>query len=269
MLSTATSTYASYNRLTKDLTKTLAQTAKEPDVKRETDYYNAHIGDIKSIDDFLKNDRIYRYAMKAFGLTDLTYAKGMIRKVLEGGVSDKNAMANQLSDPRFKALATAFDFKTYGDATTSTQAVQKDTVDKYVRQQLESEAGSDNEGVRLALYFKRNAANITSPYGILADKAILQVYQTAFDISSMTSSQDIDTQANNIKKKLDVKDLQDPAKVDKIIQKFTAKWDIANSQQTADPVLSLFNTSSTVDTSPVTFSTDLYMSLSKLKLGGG
>lgn len=261
------STYASYNLLTKDLTKTLARTAKEPDVKRETDYYNAHIGNIKSIDDFLKNDRVYRYAMKAYGLSDLTYAKGLIRKVLEGGVSDSKSVANQMSDPRFKALAKAFDFQAFGEATTNTQAVQKDTVDNYVRQQLETEAGSSNEAVRLALYFKRNAANVTSPYGILADKALLQVYQTAFDISPMTSAQDIEVQAANVKKKLDVKDLQDPAKVDKIIQKFTAKWDISNNQNT-DPVLSLFNGASTVDTSPVTFSTDLYMSLTKLRLGG-
>lgn len=262
------STYTSYNLLTKDLSKTLARTAKEPAVKRDTDYYNAHIRDIKSIDDFLKNDRIYRYAMKAYGLEDLTYAKGMIRKLLEGGVSDQKAMANQMSDPRFKALATAFDFKAYGDATTSTEAAQKETVDKYVRLQLESEAGSDNEGVRLALYFKRNAANVKSAYGILADKAILQVYQTAFDISPATSAQDIEVQASTVKKKLNIADLQDPAKVDKIIQKFTAKWDIANASANADPVLSLFNTSSGFDSSPVTISTDLYMSMLNLKLGG-
>jgi hypothetical protein len=262
------STYTSYNLLTKDLTKTLARTAKDTNVKRETDYYNANIGNIKSIDDFMKNERIYRYAMKAYGLEDLAYAKALIRKVLEGGIEDEKSFANKMTDPRFKALAKAFDFDAYGAATNATPAVQKDTVDNYVRQQLESNAGSTNEGVRLALYFKRNAANVTSAYGVLADKAILQVYQTAFGVSPLTSAQDIDVQAATVKKLLDVKDLQDPAKVDKIIQKFTARYDIANSQQTSDPILSLFNTGSTVDSSPVTFSTDLYMSMVNLKLGG-
>ncbi|MDX2202906.1 MAG: DUF1217 domain-containing protein [Hyphomicrobiaceae bacterium] len=260
------STYASYNLISKDLTKSLARTAKEPEVKRETDYYKAHVGNIKSVDDLMKNERVYRYVMKAYGLEDLTYAKGLIRKVLEGGTSDERSLANQMSDPRFKALAKAFDFEAFGEATASTEAVQTETVDKYMRQQLEAEAGSDNEGVRLALYFKRNAASVTGPYGILADKALLQVYQIAFDISSATSAQEIEVQAANIKKKLDIADLQDPAKVDKIIERFMAKYDIANNQN-SDPVLSLFSSQST-DTSPVTFSTDLYMSMLNLKLGG-
>ncbi len=262
------STYTSYNLITKDLTKSLARTAKEPDVKRETDYYKAHIGDIKSVDDLFKNQRVYRYVMKAFGMEDLTYAKALIRKVLEGGPDDSKALANRMNDPRFKALAKAFDFKALGPATTATEAVQKTTVDQYMRQQLESEAGQDNEGVRLALYFKRKAADVTSPYGILADKALLKVYQTAFDVSPMSSAQDIAVQASNIKKVLDVKDLQDPAKVDKIIKKFTAKWDVANNTG-SDIASSLFSGSNTFDTGPVSISTDLYMSMMKLKLGGG
>lgn len=261
------STYTSYNLINKDLTKSLAQTAKQTDVSREIDYYNANIGKIKSIDDFMKNDRIYRFAMKAYGLEDLSYAKAMIRKVLEGGVDDTTALANKMSDPRFKTLAKAFDFKALGETTTVTEAVQKGTVDAYVRQQLESNAGDQSEGVRLALYFQRMAPSITSPYGILADKAILKVYQTAFDVSAMSSLQSIETQAATVKKLLDVKDLQDPAKVQKIIQKFTAKYDIANSQdQSSNPILALFDTNSYAN--GVTISPDIYSSILNLKRGG-
>lgn len=260
------STYTSYNQINKDLTKSLARTAKETDVKRETDYYNANVGKIKSIDDFLKNDRIYRYAMKAYGLEDVIFAKAMIRKVLQGGTEDAKALANQLNDPRFKALAKAFDFKAFGETTTVTQAVQKDTVDAYVRQKLESEAGSQNEGVRLALYFQRNASKVTSPYGILADKALLKVYQTAFDISPLSSAQAIETQAATVKKMLKIEDLQDPAKVQKIIQKFAAKYDIANAQTQSDPILTLFNNSSS--SSGVVISPDLYTSILNLRRGG-
>lgn len=261
------STFTSYNLINKDLTKSLARTAKETDVKREIDYYKANVGKIKSIDDLMKNDRIYRFAMKAYGLEDLAYAKAMIRKVLEGGVEDTKALANKLSDPRFKALATAFDFKAFGETATVTQAVEKDTVDAFVRQELETNAGEQSEGVRLALYFQRKAASVTSPYGILADKALLKVYQTTFDISPMSSLQSIETQAATVKKMLDVKDLQDPAKVQKLIQKFAAKFDIANSQtQQTNPILALFDTNSL--SNGVSISPDIYSSILNLRRGG-
>ena len=34
-------------------------------------YYLAKIGEVKSVDDFLKNDRLFRFAMKAAGLGDM------------------------------------------------------------------------------------------------------------------------------------------------------------------------------------------------------
>ena len=262
------STYTSYTQINKDLTKSLARTAKQADVQRDTDYYNKHIGDIKSIDDFMKNDRIYRFAMKAYGLEDMIFAKAMIRKVLEGGVTDKDSYANKLNDPRFKELAKAFDFKALGAATTNTEAAQKKTVDAFLRQKLESNAGEENEGVRLALYFQRKAASVTSPYGILADKALLKVYQTAYDVSPLTSSQSIETQAATVKKMLDIKDLQDPKKVEKIIQKFTAKFDVNNGGVAGaqSPTMQLWQNLN--NDSPVSIGPDIYNSLFNLKLGG-
>lgn len=262
------STYTSYSQINKDLTKSLARTAKQTEVQRDTDYYNKTIGTIKSVDDFMKNDRIYRYAMKAYGLEDMIFAKAMIRKVLEGGVDDEKSYANKLTDPRFKTLAKAFDFKALGAAATATEAAQKQTVDAFVRQRLESNAGEQNEGVRLALYFQRKASSVTSPYGILADKALLKVYQTAFDVSALTSAQSIETQAATVKKLLDIKDLQDPKKVEKIIQKFTAKYDIANAGASGayDPVATLWQ--NMTSGGPVSIGTDIYNSLFKLRLGG-
>src|SRR4051812_16348251 len=48
------STIADYTRLTKDMGKSLTQVATEPDVSRDTDYFLSHIGNVKTVDDFLK-----------------------------------------------------------------------------------------------------------------------------------------------------------------------------------------------------------------------
>ena len=47
--------------------------------------YQANIKTIKTIDDFVKNDRIFKFAMKAYGLEDMAYAKGLIKKLLRRG----------------------------------------------------------------------------------------------------------------------------------------------------------------------------------------
>lgn len=257
-------TYTSYNLITRDLDKSLARTAAEPDVARATAYYNDNIVNVKSVDDLMRDDKLYRYVVKAYGLEDMAYAKALIRKVLEGGPDDPKALASKLTDPRFKALATAFDFPAFGAATTSTEAVEKDTVASYMRQTLEQSVGEQNEGVRLALYFQRKAPAVTSAYGILADAALLKVAQTALGIPALSSLQDIDIQAKTINSLMDVADLQDPQKLTALLQKFAAKYDIDNAQSTPNPLLALFDNSG----GGVSISNDLYASIQNLKLGG-
>ena len=148
---------ASYKLISDNMTRSLKQAADAPDVKRATAYYLKNIVNVKSIDDFLGNDQVYRYAMKAFGLGDMAYAKAFMRKVLEEGVDSSTSFANTLSDKRYRDFAAAFDFKQYGSTTTAFDRTQQGTVDKYDQQLLEEQAGSKDDGVRLALYFARKA----------------------------------------------------------------------------------------------------------------
>jgi uncharacterized protein DUF1217 len=225
-----TSTLVSYQLLTNNLPRTLKVTAAETDVSRETAYYAAHIGKVTSIDDFLGDHRLYAYAMKAFGLEDMTFAKAFMRKALTEGVADSNTFANRLSDKRYSDFAKAFNFAALGAQATRTNAATTEVVDKYVRQTVEVEAGQKNEGVRLALYFQRKAAGITNVYQILADPALSQVVRTALGLSDYSSAADIDLQAAYLKKRLDLTDFQDPTKLAKFLQRFCALYDIKNPE---------------------------------------
>ena len=73
-----TSTYATYQSMTRDMARTTTQVENEPQVKRETEYYLANIGNVKTVHDFVNNTRLFNYAMKAFGLEDMAYAKAFI-----------------------------------------------------------------------------------------------------------------------------------------------------------------------------------------------
>lgn len=448
------STFTDYRSITANLQKSLNRTALEPASKNEIKYFQDHIGQVKTVDDFLGNNRLYTFAMKAFGLDDMIYAKGFMRKVLLGEAdANGHVLVTRLQDERYRDFAAAFNFRTlgddpnrversddpeiqdildkmapkqtlaerratydtqtqssvrylqdmskagiglddvvtdsklaqivrttlglppaseYDDASTQKEQIQskldpdtfqdayklstfiskyievryagrnsvadpyfrrtgiyadsdaelekqtqyvrdkativhtaqdivsdpaltdvvvaalglpadtsarrpdeqakligqkldvaslqdpkklgqlldrfKDarhasraaTVDAYVQRTLETEAGNENEGVRLALYFRRKAPTVTSAYGFLADPALAEVVRTTLGLPPEAAKSSIDGQANLIKRKFDLAGLKDPAKLDQFIKRFTVLWDAKNNTAST-PALSLLN----------------------------
>ena len=402
-----TDTFTSYRLIATDLTASLKRKAVEPTVARETAYYEANIGKVKSVDDLLGDQRLYAYAMKAYGLEEMTYAKAFMRKVLEEGAASSASFANRLADDRYTAFARAFSFgqglsatgvdpAAFGKAATAaaltvpgalaaatdfsgtneasfeiatkidagttrtltvvlnaktlrsrvadltrvtpreiaaavaaqidasgeaglkgkvqvglsiggslffettaatslgadgvpggigkdadtvvyaggagrTLAIRnvplsgsgQDAVDigfgtslgpdsmaqtvteAYLRQSLESDAGDADTGVRLALYFARKAATLTSAYDILGDAALSQVANTVVGLpatSGATTSAALARRVALLSDKIDIASFQDPAKVDAFVRRFAAIWDAQNNTSSA-PVLALFTAS--------------------------
>lgn len=221
-----------YGNAIRDLDRTLTAVSRDPQVARETAHYLDNIGNVKSIDDFMGNRRLLRYALTAHGLSDLNYATAFIRKLLEGGVDDSQALANRLSDQRYRDFVTTFNFSRYGTGTTAFDRTQKGTTDLYTRQILEQNTGSLNEGARMALYFQRKAATIASPLNVLADAALLKVVQTAAGLPVFMSNLSLDAQIELIASKVDVADFKDPDKLQKFLTRFTVLWDVNNPSTT-------------------------------------
>jgi hypothetical protein len=230
-----------YRNLTREMGKTLSRLASEPEIKRDIAYYRQNISKIKSIEDFMGNQRIYRFAMSAFGMEDLTYAKAMIRKVLVEGTDDNRAFAFSLADPRFRDFAQTFNFKAYGSSTTAFDRTQQGVIDRYLRNSLEERAGQSNEAVRLALYFDRKASGISTEYGILADRAIYAVVRTALGLPDAMASSDIDIQAKLLAGRVKVSDFADPQKRTAFVTRFLAMSQASNAAtESTSPALALY-----------------------------
>lgn len=258
------STMTRYQILANNPARTQSSIQNDAQVKRDTEYYKANISKIKTIDDFVKDYRLFSYAMRSYGLEDMIYAKAFMKKLLTEGISDPKSMANKMTNPLYKEFAKAFDFAGKGDKATSEPSATTEAVSKYYEQTLEKKEGEDNEGVRLALYFKRKASSVTSTMGLLADKALLKFVQTTFNIPEGTSKAPLEAQVRNIEKHFKVEDLKDPKKVDKLILRFTAMWDMNNpTEETVSPILNLFS-----EPTEAGISVDLMMSITKLRLGG-
>jgi hypothetical protein len=188
--------------------------------------------------------------------------------VLTEGISSKDAFANKLTDTRYRQFAAAFNFAALGDKATQTVAATTGTATQYVRQTMEENAGDQNEGLRLALYFTRKASTITNAYQILADKALTQVVQTALGLPSTISASNIDAQAKLITNKINLADFKDPAKVTKFVQRFAAMWDAMQSQNdinngnATNPALVLVG-----GASRASMDTDMLSKLQSIRLG--
>jgi hypothetical protein len=144
-------------------------------------------------------------------------------------------MVWRLSDPRYRELAETFNFKRYGETATIFARAQEGTVAKYNRQTLEVNSGEDNEGVRLALYFARKAPEIENTFDLLADSALARVVQIATGLPETIGLLDVDKQAAMIDWRLDLANLKDPEKLNRLLERFTALWDVEQANATAAP----------------------------------
>ncbi len=116
-------------------------------------------------------------------------------------------------------------------------------VDAYLQQSLEGDAGAEDTGVRLALYFARKAPFLNSGYDVLSDPALTQVVNTVIGLpatSSATTSEALAKRATLIASKVDFTSFLDPAKVEAFARRFAAIWDAQNNTAT-DPILALFS----------------------------
>jgi len=221
-LATTTSTYLSIEN---NLARYQKMIATEPAVKTATAYYAANIGNVKSISDLVGNYRLLSYALTAYGLGDQVNSKALVTKVLEGGVTSSKALANTLSNANWAKFAKAFSYLTSSTSATSTaiSAAASTTESAYTEQTLETQQGKQDVGVQLALYFQRVAPTITSAYGILGDKNLLEAFQTIFGVT-LNSNGDIDANAAIIDRTMPIKDLQDPTKLKQLTARFTAQY---------------------------------------------
>ena len=232
-----------YKLFAANVDKTRERLAQSPIVSREVEYYKENIGNVKSSQELIDDPRLLNFALKAFGLEEMSYAKAFMKKVIDGAEEGERSFAEQLNDPRYQEFADAFDFQSFGAATTSFSRANEGVVERYFQASIEAEAGDQNTGARLALYFERKAGEIENAFEIIADRALYQVIQTAFQLPSEIATSDIDRQADIIKDRLDLEDLKDPEKIKELTDRFLNIWDTQNqgASNSVPPLIGLFN----------------------------
>src|SRR5262249_29003006 len=217
-----------YQLVESSLDKQQAAFENSAPVQHDISYFRAAIAKVTSPDDLVKDYRLLKFTLTAFGLDSQINAQALIKKVLSSDLTDADSLANKLVDPRFRQLAQAFNFAAGGAAKVQDSSFLDGIVQNYVTVAFEQNAAQTNPGVRLALYFKRLAPTIKNWYQVLGDVPLYNIMTTTCHVSALGPSNDVDKQAQVLEKRIGIANLQDPKFVDRFVSRFLASYDQSN-----------------------------------------
>jgi len=226
-----------YTAAVKGKEKLAKMVNSQPEVKAGTDYYQANIGNVKNVDDLLKDRKLLTVALGAYGLESQVGAKGLLKKLLSEDPTASGSLAQRMADPRYQNFAKAFaSLRSDGGASIRQQASIDSVVGAYRQSQFEKAVGRNDTSARQALYFARVAPQATqSIYQVLTDKTLSAVVREAYGLPKEAAALDVKQQIRQLESKgFDHTKLGDEKFVKSLIGKFLASKDAAGAPAGAD-----------------------------------
>ncbi|KPP89285.1 MAG: Protein of unknown function (DUF1217) [Rhodobacteraceae bacterium HLUCCA08] len=171
-------------------------------VKRATETFREQIGQIRTAEQLVENRQLREVALGAFGLDDDIDAKAFIRQILDSPSSDPSALANRLTDNRYKAMAKTFGFGELGGPFTGLSTAMEDVITRYEARQFERAVGNQDNTMRLAMNARQSLEDVARDvdgtdarwFSIMGNAPLRQVIETAMGFSSRIGALDIDQQ---------------------------------------------------------------------------
>lgn len=224
--------------------KDAQQTAFEssPVIQRDVEYFKENIGDVATAEQLVSDRRLLSVALGAYGLSDDINNTYFIRKVLEDGTLDTDALANKLSDKRYLEMAKDFGFGDYNIPRTQISDFGDTTVEAYKERQFEVAIGDQDQDMRLAMSLERDLGSIIDKstsdagkwYSVMGNPPLRQVFETALGLPSSFGTIDIDKQLEVFQSKSEsyfgsstVDQFADPDRMEELTRLFLARSQIA------------------------------------------
>src|SRR5690606_25422369 len=212
----------------------------QPSVTRDMTTFREKIGEVRSVDDLMKNRTLLKMVLSAFQLESEIDKPAMVRKILTEDPTNKKSLVNRLVEPRWSKLANAL----YGLNSDPDFFKKEANVDAilagYRTNEFEKFEGEKANGVREALYFKRMAGGVETLAQIMADKTLRHVVRVELGLPESFQALEYEQQRDRLARQINIEDFKDPAKIEKMIQRFLIRTEINNTDVTANPILTLF-----------------------------
>lgn len=218
---------------------------KSVELQRDSDYFREKIGEAVTADALVSDRRLLTVALGAFGLADDLNNRYFIRKVLEEGTTDDEALANRFTDPRYAELSEAFGYGPAEFTKVDQLAFVEAIIDRFEANSFQIAAGDQQPAMRVALYAQREMSDISSMEGsndakwftVMGDPPLRQLFESALNLPSSFGQIDLDQQLkvfqDRAKRVFGTDDLvrfSEPELLEDIITKFVVRDQInANS----------------------------------------
>ena len=200
---------------------------------------------ITTAKDFVNSYDVYSLVMQAFDLKDQMFGKAMVRQILESDATQSGALVNRMADARFTSLYNTLGFTNGGTANTTFASAdwQNRIIQQFVDQQYINDEKAQNGTVGIALEFRQNAPDVKSWYDILKNKDMGSFMRSVLGLPDGMATLDLTRQVALFSQKYDISKLQDPAEVQKLVQKYVILSDSRNAAASAaqNPAVVMLN----------------------------
>jgi hypothetical protein len=223
---------------------------RSPVIARELDYFRENIANALTAEDLVNDRTLRKVALGAFGLDEDIDKIFFIKKVLDEGTEQDRAFATRLVDPAYRNLADAFGYGNLLGARVGQSDFASNIINAYQDRQFEIAVGNSDNGVRLAMNFKREIAAYAASenpetsawFQIMGNTPIRTVIEGALGLPTSIGSLEIDKQRQFFQdaalktfggKGVDV--FLDSENVEKAINNFLVRDQISNGISASTP----------------------------------
>lgn len=233
-----------------------ATLSRQAVMQRDEAYFRERIGAIDTAEKLVSDRRLLRISLEAFGLQDDLNARAFIRKVLEDGTLNSGALANRLTDPRYKEFSAAFGFGNFSVPSTRISTFADGIMARWKEARFETAVGSVDNDMRLALNARRELAELSTDSGsdrskwfrVLGNPPLWQVMRQALGLPRSLGSIDLDRQVAILEARSRsvfgserVAQFSDPARVDQVIRRFLSV-SAAQATPLSSPAMTILQT---------------------------
>jgi Protein of unknown function (DUF1217) len=230
-----------YAIVTRNKDRQLEQFAKQPTVQKAVERFRETAPKLDNVDALTKDRRSLEFVLTAFQLESQVDSRALLKKIMSEPLDDPKSLVNRLADPRYKKLAQAMQGYQKGVNPLATKPAVDSVVNAYLTNEFEKAKGEEANGLREAMYFKRNIAGITKLEQLMSDKPLMEVARVALGLPEKFALLSFEQQASRLKARLDVKNFQDPKFVEKMVRTYLVKRDIEEAGPPPSTALTLLS----------------------------
>ncbi len=218
--------------------------------ERETQYFLENIGNVSTAEELVSDRRLLQVALGAFGLEADLNNRYFIQKILEDGTKAEDALANRLSDKRYRAFSDAFGLGPGEVRKTVLVTDMEKVAQDNLKSRFEVAVGETDDTMRISLYAQhalqelaeKDVSSDAKWFDMMGLPPLRSMMETALGLPSTFAQLDIDTQLREFKDRLfqmtgsdDLAQFSDQDAVEKLTDTYLARNQIAQLQSTISP----------------------------------